>query len=110
MTAPKGGLVAKPRKVHPKYIYPTFWHEKRTMPRKSLTARLILDGFGLPVTFPPEMIPDAARQFVVDAIKGMTVADLLQMAQARGFNPLWKPLRHMVDGEVFGLGLDVSGM
>jgi hypothetical protein len=80
------------------------------MPRKSLIADLILDNFGLPETFPPEMMPDAARQFVADAIKGMTAANLLQMAQARGFSPLWKPLPHMVEGDVFGLGLDVGGM
>jgi hypothetical protein len=80
------------------------------MPRKSHIAGLILDSFGLPETFPPEMMPVAARQFVADAIKGMAAADLLQMAQARGFSPLWKSLPHMVEGDVFGSGLDVGGM
>lgn len=81
------------------------------MPRKTVpTFDLFLDSFGLPETFPPHMMPEAARQFVRDTKKGMSAVDLLQMAKARGFGPLWKPLPHMTDDDVFGLGLNVAGM
>lgn len=71
---------------------------------------LTLVSFGLPATFPPEMVPPEARQFINDTKKGMSAADLLQLATARGFSPLWRPLPHMIEGNVYGIGLDVAGL
>lgn len=71
---------------------------------------LVLDHFGLPVTFPPELVPPKAQQFINDTKKGMPAADLLQLATIRGLSPLWRPLPHMIEADVFGFGLDVAGM
>ena len=70
---------------------------------------LVLESFGLPEMFPPELMPDRARQFVNDTRKGMPAAELIALAKTRGFRPLWRALPHMVEGAVFGLGLDVDG-
>ena len=68
-----------------------------------------LEAFGLPPHFPAFMVPEKAAQFVRDTKKGMSQAELLQLAGDRGFSPLWKPLPHLGAG-VYGLGLDVDGM
>lgn len=68
-----------------------------------------LISFGLPPTFPPDLVPPEAAQFVRETQKGMSLDTLLQLATAKGFDPLWKPLPH-IGHDVFGLGLDVDGM
>lgn len=77
---------------------------------KAANKDLVLDSFGLPLTFPPEMVPEAVRQFISDAKKGMPAGELVALARASGFQPLWKALPHMDEENVFGLGLDVSGL
>ena len=77
---------------------------------KASSKDLVLESFGLPPTFPLGMMPDAAKQFIADPKKGMPVSDLVALAKVRGFRPLWKALPHMVEENVFGLGLDVGGL
>lgn len=77
---------------------------------KAASKNLMLDSFGLPPTFPPEMMPDAAKQFIADTKKGMSASELVALATKRRFRPLWKALPHMVEENVFGLGLDVGGL
>jgi hypothetical protein len=74
------------------------------------TENLTLISFGLPDTFPPSLLPDKARVFIRDTEKGMPADALLDMAAKRGFSPLWKPLPHMREKDVYGLGLDVDGL
>jgi len=76
----------------------------------AVSKDLVLDSFGLPLTFPPEMMPDAVRQFITDTKKGMPANEVVALAKARGFQPFWKALPHMAEENVFGLGLDVSGL
>lgn len=68
-----------------------------------------LISFGLPPTFPPDLVPEEAAQFVRDAQKGMSHEELLSMARSRGFAPLWKALPH-IGPDIFGLGLDIDGL
>lgn len=68
-----------------------------------------LVSFGLPPTFPPELVPEKAAQFVANTTKGMSQTALLELATESGFNPLWKPLPHLGPG-IYGLGLDVDGL
>lgn len=68
-----------------------------------------LEAFGLPPTFPSFILPEKAARFVVDTKKGMSKTELLHLAEAGGFSPLWKPLPHLGQG-VYGLGLDVDGI
>lgn len=77
---------------------------------KISTKDLVLDSFGLPTTFPPEMMPEAAMRFVADAKKGMAANAIIALAKSRGFRPMWKALPHMVESLVYGLGLDVNGL
>jgi hypothetical protein len=74
------------------------------------TENLTLICFGLPDTFPPSLLPDRARVFIRDTEQGMPAGVLLDMAAKRGFSPLWKPLPHMKEKDVYGLGLDVDGL
>lgn len=67
-----------------------------------------LECFGLPDTFPPQMMPAAGAQFVHDCKKGMSKRELLDLARARGFMPTWKRLRHLGPG-VYGFGLTIEG-
>lgn len=65
--------------------------------------------FGLPETFPPELMPDAGAQFVADCVVGMTADQLLAFAEERGFDPIWRKLDHM-GPNVYGLGLNIEGL
>jgi len=67
----------------------------------------LLESFGLPTTFPAEMMPAAGARFVRDCLKGMDKATLMRMARDRGFLPTWKRLEHLGPG-VYGLGLTID--
>lgn len=68
-----------------------------------------LIAFGLPATFPPDLVPPEAAQFVRDTHKGMALDSLLQLAKSRGYAPIWKPLPH-IGPNIFGLGLSIDGL
>lgn len=68
-----------------------------------------LVAFCLPPTFPADLVPDKAAQFVRDAKQGTTQGELMELARDRGLDPTWKPLPH-IGADVYGLGLVVDGM
>ncbi|WP_454727745.1 MULTISPECIES: hypothetical protein [Cupriavidus] len=74
-----------------------------------MTPTAVLESFGLPKTFPPELVPDAGQRFVQACAKGMSKAALMRAAQRAGFDPTWQRLQHMGPG-VYGLGLTIHGM
>lgn len=84
--------------------------DRKPMSKKLTINGLVLDSFGLPATFPPDMMPEAAHQVVADTKSGMSAADLIRLAKSRGFQPIWQAFPHMIEGNVFGLGLNVHGM
>lgn len=49
-----------------------------------------LESFGLPETFPADLMPAAGAHFIKDCIKGMDRTTLTRMARERGFMPTWK--------------------
>ncbi|CAG9184463.1 hypothetical protein [Cupriavidus pampae] len=69
----------------------------------------VLESFGLPDTFTPEMVPLAGQRFVQACAKGMTKDALMRAARRAGFDPLWKRLENMGAG-VYGFGLTIDGM
>jgi hypothetical protein len=68
-----------------------------------------LESFGLPETFPADLMPAAGARFVKDCIKGMDRATLTRMAHDRGFMPTWTQLAHLGPG-VYGFGLTIDRM
>jgi hypothetical protein len=68
-----------------------------------------LESFGLPDTFPVDLMPVAGAQFVKDCVKGMDRAALTRLARDRGFMPTWTRLAHLGPG-VYGFGLTIERM
>src|SRR6266851_4521577 len=70
--------------------------------------KLELVSFGLPPTFPPELMPEAGARFVAECRAGMSQRDLVCLAEGRGWRPSWHALPHMGE-HVFGFGLTIDG-
>lgn len=68
-----------------------------------------LESFGLPDTFPADLMSVAGAQFEKDCIRGMDRAALTKMARDRGFRPTWTHLAHLGPG-VYGFGLTIDRM
>ncbi|VVD30907.1 hypothetical protein [Paraburkholderia dioscoreae] len=68
-----------------------------------------LESFGLPETFPADLMPATGAQFIKDCIKGMDRTTLTRIARERGFMPTWKRLTHLGPG-VYGFSLTIDRM
>jgi hypothetical protein len=70
----------------------------------------ILEGFGLPPSFPLECVPIPIHQWILDHQgEGEILDALIASAQANGLDPIVKPLPH-VGPRVYGFGLTFAGL
>lgn len=70
----------------------------------------VLEAYGLPKTFPKEMVPVPIHQFILDTQdSAITRFELVERAHNLGFDPVWEPLPH-IGPDVYGFGLTFGGL